>query len=296
MPLTKKLKALQGLWTEEVKQGRNPKSWLVEEDIAYEQLESGKRGKKFHLKSDSDGYVVWGNGTYVLDASILYDNSCAVWNPNDGRSKGFTWLRQGGGKGQAVKAEAEEKRIDPSDGKAYSLDEMMTFYAETYGTPKIETHSYWLECKAKGSGKGAGEAKPQPDAPEKRIDPADGKAYSREELGVFYAQEYSKKALNAYWDQCEVKAPKKATPKADKGGKSSGKGKTSAGEGSEPEKRVDPVDGKAYTWEELRAHYSATYTKKVTEKYWEDCMEVPKAKAKDKGKGKGKTKGKGKPK
>jgi len=54
------------------------------------------------------------------------------------------------------------------------------------------------------------------------------------------------------------------------------------------EKRIDPADGKAYTWEELRTFYSATYTKKAMESFWTDCKPAGKAKAKAKTKAKAK--------
>lgn len=50
------------------------------------------------------------------------------------------------------------------------------------------------------------------------------------------------------------------------------------------EKRIDPDDGAAYTWEELSAYYKGKYSKKDIKAYWEDCNPVP---VKKKGKGKG---------
>jgi len=51
------------------------------------------------------------------------------------------------------------------------------------------------------------------------------------------------------------------------------------------EKRVDPADGSAYTHAEMMKYYDGTYSKKVTQAYWETCKPE-----KAKGKGKGKTK------
>eukprot|EP00406_Dinophysis_acuminata_P080709 CAMPEP_0179265970 /NCGR_PEP_ID=MMETSP0797-20121207/29175_1 /TAXON_ID=47934 /ORGANISM="Dinophysis acuminata, Strain DAEP01" /LENGTH=62 /DNA_ID=CAMNT_0020974189 /DNA_START=71 /DNA_END=256 /DNA_ORIENTATION=+ len=45
------------------------------------------------------------------------------------------------------------------------------------------------------------------------------------------------------------------------------------------EKRVDPDDGVAYTWEEFSEYYKGTYKKKALESYWEGC-EVVKSKKK----------------
>jgi len=59
-----------------------------------------------------------------------------------------------------------------------------------------------------------------------------------------------------------------------------------------PEKRVDPDDGSAYTWEEISAFYKKKYTKNEIASYWETCK--PEKKKKDKGKGKGESEPKGK--
>ena len=47
------------------------------------------------------------------------------------------------------------------------------------------------------------------------------------------------------------------------------------------EKRVDPEDGSAYTWEELRAFYKGKYKANEVDAYWETCKVL-----KTKGKGK----------
>lgn len=61
------------------------------------------------------------------------------------------------------------------------------------------------------------------------------------------------------------------------------------------EKRIDPEDGAAYTWEELRAFYKGKYKANEVAAYWETCK-VAKGKGKGKGKdGKGKGKGKAAP-
>jgi len=78
------------------------------------------------------------------------------------------------------------------------------------------------------------------------------------------------------------------------------------------EKRKDPDDGKAYTFDELAAFYKGKYKKKEIEAYWETCTPLkakkakakakekekaePKAKAKAKAKAKEKAKAKAKPK
>jgi len=65
------------------------------------------------------------------------------------------------------------------------------------------------------------------------------------------------------------------------------------------EKRVDPEDGAAYSYDELAAFYKGKYKKQVIEAYWESCKPVKKAKGKGKGsapepKAKAKTKAKAK--
>jgi len=52
------------------------------------------------------------------------------------------------------------------------------------------------------------------------------------------------------------------------------------------EKRVDPDDGSAYTWEEFSEYYRGKYKKKEVENYWETCEVLKKKKGKGKGKGK----------
>jgi len=63
------------------------------------------------------------------------------------------------------------------------------------------------------------------------------------------------------------------------------------------EKRVDPEDGIAYTWDELSQFYKGKYKKKEVEAYWETCkpaMRAKKAKAKAEAEPKAKTKAKAK--
>ncbi|CAK0893076.1 unnamed protein product [Prorocentrum cordatum] len=66
------------------------------------------------------------------------------------------------------------------------------------------------------------------------------------------------------------------------------------------EKRVDPEDGVAYTWDELSQFYKGKYKKKEIDAYWETCKPAKRAKSKSKAeaepkaKTKAKTKGKAK--
>lgn len=55
-----------------------------------------------------------------------------------------------------------------------------------------------------------------------------------------------------------------------------------------PEKRVDPDDGAAYTFDELAAYYTGKFKKKAIEQYWENECTPTKGKAKAKAKVKAK--------
>lgn len=60
------------------------------------------------------------------------------------------------------------------------------------------------------------------------------------------------------------------------------------------EKRVDPDDGGAYTYEEMAAYYKGKYKKNAIAAYWETCKPVKGKKGKAKEKAKPKAKGKAK--
>jgi hypothetical protein len=280
MSLPKRLKAVQGLWIEDKKQGRG-KTWLIEGDQALQQVPDGKRGKRYTLTKEENGDVTWGKGNYVLDKAFKAGDSVVTWIATGDRSS-FAWnrLESGAAKTASGDAKAGEKRIDPADGKSYTKDQMMKFYSDTYGTPKIETLSYWLKC---GTASGASKAKAKAKAgtsttdAEQRVDPSDGKVYTLSEMRAFYTGTYSKKDIAAFWEECKVKPQGKAKAKA-------------AVKPDANEKRIDPADGKAYTWEELRSFYSATYTKKAMESFWTECKPAGKAKAKAKTKVKAKAK------
>jgi len=63
---------------------------------------------------------------------------------------------------------------------------------------------------------------------ERRIDPEDGTAYTWEEFSEYYAGKFKKKAVAAYWEECEVKKSKK------KKGDGKGKGKKAKPEPEKP--------------------------------------------------------------
>lgn len=66
------------------------------------------------------------------------------------------------------------------------------------------------------------------------------------------------------------------------------------------ERRTDPEDGTAYTWEDLSAYYTGKYSKKAIAAYWDECSPVKgkggKKAAKEEPKGKAKAKAKSQPK
>jgi hypothetical protein len=255
----KRLKALQGSWVETKGRG---KKWLVEGEEAVQVLDSGKKGKRYTLSKDANGDTVWGlDGKYTLDRAFTTGSSTAEWW--DATSLAFSWTRLAGDATAGNASDSNEKRVDPADGKAYTLQQLRAYYSATYGTPFIETTQYWMGLEAAGKRKGAGKgeaqgkgkeaqgkgkAKAAAKVEEKRIDASDGKAYTLNELRSFYADVYKKRAIDDYWKECKVK-----------------------GQAQPDEKRIDPGDGKVYTLQEMRAFYSSRFTKKETEAYWSTC-------------------------
>jgi len=61
-----------------------------------------------------------------------------------------------------------------------------------------------------------------------------------------------------------------------------------------PERRTDPEDGTAYTYDELAEYYRGKYKNKAIEAYWETCEAVKKGKGKGKAVAEPKAKAKGK--
>merc|ERR1711964_694324 len=121
------------------------------------------------------------------------------------------------------------------------------------------------------------------------------------ELSAWY-QGYSRAALEEYRSSCLPQSTK-AKKKESIGEFGKGKGKQSAGDWygespgtgkgnsrgkssrkgghsnwdwtAEEEKRIDPLDVCAYTFEELVAFYKGTWGRKVVEAYWYDTCEPP---------------------
>lgn len=308
MSLPKRLKALQGLWVESTTNKGRGKTWLIEGENAMQQVADGKRGKKYTLTKGENGDVLWGKGTFVLASSFKSGNAVADWM-GEGGEVGFSWKRLDSGSGSAEVKDKDEKRVDPTDGKAYTLKELQNYYSTMFGTAKIEATSYWLTCKATGKAEPKAKSKAKAKAKskaaseagtEQRIDPTDGQAYTFADMKSFYSETWTKKAMDEYFSDCKVQVEPKAKAKA----KAKSKAAAEVADSGE-EKRKDPTDGKAYTWEELRQHYSATYTKKGFAEFWEGCKPSgkqtagrqaaePKAKAKVKAKAKAEPKAKAK--
>lgn len=150
-----------------------------------------------------------------------------------------------------------EKRIDPSDGKAYTHEEMTKFYSKSYGTSKSETMLYWRDCKPESSGaKAKAKAEPKSKAKAKS---------NREESGLVKAK------------AAPPKSQAKARPSSDEKVAPSTALEISA------ERRIDPVDGKSYVFSDLKTFYSSKFSKKEIIAYWMKCKIKPQTKPKPKG-------------
>jgi hypothetical protein len=255
MSASKRLKALQGLWVES-KDGGRGKKWLIEGKCAIQQ--EGQKGRQRFDLQFYDNDIYWGQGSkYVLDSTVSPGSSIITWYSTSG-SKDFSWerlrdstsssapSRQWKQEKQAGGDDAKEKRIDPADGKSYTLDELMTYYAKMFDTPKIQSTSYWMSCPKAGSS---------------------GKASRAEDLVRELKANRESLGQNDTWYPTWPLPPPKGAPK---GSEPKPKAKAQASV-QKVEKRIDPGDGKAYTLPEMRTFYSAKFTKKEVEAYWEDC-------------------------
>jgi len=82
---------------------------------------------------------------------------------------------------------------------------------------------------------------------ERRIDPDDGVAYTWEDFSAYYTGKYKKKAIEAYWEECEVKKGKKAkaAPKAKVKAKAKAKTESKAKAEAKPKKAEPKTAPKA---------------------------------------------------
>lgn len=267
---------LQGVWAES---DRRQKRWVVTGAKATRQTKVTPRS--YTLTEGESGELIWGiNGQYVLDPAFKPGMSLAHWRKGTAQGEvAFSW--------DYVGPVPEDERDEWAE----------TWMPKTAAKPKAKakakTNSSNWGSGNWGSGHwGSGNWDDanwddgfKAQSQEKRTDSQDGVAYTWEELKAFYAGPQGVYTLNAtkdYWDTLAPATPAKLQP---------------------PEKRTDFSDGKAYTWEELRAFYSSKYTKKEMETYWANLPTAKqtaggepkaKAKAKEKAKAKAKTKAKAK--
>eukprot|EP00746_Dinoflagellata_sp_MGD_P024736 gnl/MRDRNA2_/MRDRNA2_15807_c0_seq1.p1 gnl/MRDRNA2_/MRDRNA2_15807_c0~~gnl/MRDRNA2_/MRDRNA2_15807_c0_seq1.p1 ORF type:complete len:228 (+),score=50.64 gnl/MRDRNA2_/MRDRNA2_15807_c0_seq1:125-808(+) len=132
-------------------------------------------------------------GKYKKQHVLKYwDNDCTPLRGKKGKAKAKAE--------EAPAPAAEEKRIDPAYGEAYTLNEILAFYKGKFN--KKACIAYWEdECKPVKRNKGAANAKvasanAEALQEEKRIDPRIGEAYTFKELLPFY-----KKACKEYWEK-----------------------------------------------------------------------------------------------
>jgi len=206
------------------------------------------------VRETAEGSVEWGTyGKYFLDRQFEIGMDTAVWKHGspDG-TEAFSWRfvktpplsGQAGCSASHAPAEGNrglksdwERRIDPADGKVYTLQEMRARYAGEYR--QRESDSYWEACKM---------VKPPKDVQvESRIDPADGKIYTWEEVAAHYGSKYSLHQIRDYWDHCSIVS------------------------WAMPERRIDPSDCMPYSWMEMKAFYAHDYTISATVAYWDAC-------------------------
>uniref|UniRef100_A0A7S0FLL1 Uncharacterized protein n=1 Tax=Pyrodinium bahamense TaxID=73915 RepID=A0A7S0FLL1_9DINO len=91
----------------------------------------------------------------------------------------------------------------------------------------------------------------------RRVDPADGKAYSFAEISAVYKGQYSPGQIRAYWNS-EMRPVESA-------------GLDTAGT-SEENRKIDPDDGQAYTFSGLTTKYSGQYSVVELREYWRISM------------------------
>lgn len=166
---------------------------------------------------------------------------------------------------------AAERRIDPSDGRSYTFDEILSFYTGTY--KKAAVRSYWdTECRLAKTKQPRGV---QAASEVSKVDPSDGLAYTFKELSDHYKGTYTTAAVQSYWDtQCtanpartsrrqkaraarlatapaagKAEVAEKAPPRTEKPGKSSRKG---SGKGSARAARSGPANPKRFIDDEAK--------------------------------------------
>lgn len=264
--------ALQGLWGQS---GKDQLQWFVEEEMAIMVWKGSRRARSFRLTPGKQGELVWGSGKFVLDPAFASGHRKAIWLSGEDSSEVFTW--EFVGIEGPSKENAPEPRVLRGGGRGRGRG---------FGKGQIRVEEYGKGGKGrggKGSSKGQGpgetaQADGKSQVFQRHIDRADRVPRTYEEMLLLYGSQWSRMEILAYFMDCPAERGKGKS----KGGKGAAKGKGRPGKGwglgvtnfsamGSLARRIDPADGKVYTWEELRSFYAPTYTKKQTEVYWEGC-------------------------
>jgi len=346
-PQSTQIDALQGSWTES---GGSKKQWLVKGCTVTALTSGGQMGRKFTVREGDDGIVEWGTfGKYFLDRRFGFGMETAVWRLKspDGPDA-FSWRcektsssgdqarlaghgptahkkgqisstkgkNKGKGKGKAEGPWPQSAQIDAlqghwrevggskkqwlikgctvtaltsgghmgrkftvregADGNVewgtygkYFLDQRFGFGMEIavwrLRSPDGPEAFSWRIVKMPPSdcqaGSSAGHAPAEghlelSSLHQRRIDPADGWAYTWPEMRARYAGEYTKQESETYWEACKVVKPP---------------------EEMQVERRVDPDNGNIYTWKEVAAHYGSEFLVQEIREYWDRCKVVTRA-------------------
>lgn len=288
--------ALQGLWDQS---GRDQLQWFVEDDVAIMVWKGSRRARSFKLTAGKEGELVWGSGKFILDPAFK-SGSKAVWLSGQDKSLAFTWEFVGAEgpskegapeprvrrKGKGGKGKGKGRGLGKGKGKGKGEVGKSGKGGKAAAGGKKGKGLSGKGGKSKGKGSKGGQVF------QRHIDKADGVPRTYEEMLLRYAYSYSRLDILAYFMDCVEESAGQGKGKGGKGGKGKGKtgkmsgksgGKTSKGTtkglvpspGKGPsstaleDRRVDPADGRSYTWEQLRAFYAPTYNKKQTEAYWD---------------------------
>merc|ERR1719424_190740 len=158
------LRGLQGIWKE---QGKAQKQWHISGAAAYLGGPDGQPNKtrRFALSEGAHGGIVWGTGQFVLDDDFELGCQSAEWHIRtaDGR-KAFAWTYVG--PGQDTAQGIEELRRAARDAR------------------EQQDTNLGVSPKRKGL---VNQKLASQSARERRVDPADGGAYTWEELRGLYA-------------------------------------------------------------------------------------------------------------
>lgn len=102
----------------------------------------------------------------------------------------------------AANCEGDAMKLDPQDGRAYSLQQLISTYPGVYS--EREVLEYWeTECKPVGGTQAHGGTKsgPRHGHEARRWDPDDNRAYTYKELHRKYIRTFSDAEIEAYWNK-----------------------------------------------------------------------------------------------